>query len=166
MRTKSMLWDTRGAAYTETLIVLPVFIVVAGCLFFAHQTYQSSIATAATNRSNAWGYVMDGCQGGGPAGSETRETHEGLGVAAIGRVLGMFDRIRAVFPSSVRRLFPKLSFSEKELTMFDSIAAPTAAGGGEITISQNITLMCNEERGPNNMLESFGAAAWLMWGMW
>jgi hypothetical protein len=59
-----------GSVYTETLLVIPVFLTIIGLVILIHDAHSTSISTSAQTRNAALGAATRGC-GSLPPGCST-----------------------------------------------------------------------------------------------
>lgn len=57
----AILRDTRGAAYTEAVIVIPVFILLWAAVIHVGGSFQAKSVASQTARRCAWAYANGGC---------------------------------------------------------------------------------------------------------
>lgn len=146
-RLSSLLRDERGAAYTEAVIMLPVFMTVMALFFMVYRVYTKKFETMSNVRSVAWTAAnSDSCEDGGteecPSGgsgcttSDEEDDVQGgiddlLGEATEIPVLGTL--LDGVFGVAITK------------TVTDSVENPDYLGGGTKSVATSYTLMCNPE---------------------
>ncbi|MDQ3031891.1 MAG: hypothetical protein M3Y87_05690 [Myxococcota bacterium] len=152
-QTRSLLHDTRGAAYTEVIIMMPVFISLFVGIGFFHEYYLARMNAATEARRCAWAYsnggcdqVPDGCAGviRGTGGAESRgsspavEDHTGDvrdGVAELDREMPM---------SASRRIMEAILGSSTTARGSEPVQLPDWVGGGSREATCGYTVVCNE----------------------
>ena len=65
------LRDVAGNATTETVIMIPVFVIIWGGIAYTHQRYRKAINVGQLTRAHTWQHAFAACEGGGPSGSTT-----------------------------------------------------------------------------------------------
>lgn len=53
--------NERGVAMTETIVMLPAFLIIWGSVLFIHKRYESYVNAAAVARECAWRRATDAC---------------------------------------------------------------------------------------------------------
>jgi hypothetical protein len=148
-----LLADERGAATTETVIMIPMYVIVWGCIVYVTQHFQNTIELRARVRRDAWAYAYGACQD--PPGTNTSiatsrglepdptgETGdpEGSARGAAGSLGGAFGAIDTIIS-----YIPGLNFQTVVGSRSDfRTRRPAVIGGGELTVSASLTLLCNE----------------------
>jgi len=138
---RRLLADTRGTATTETVIMIPMFAIVWGCIFYVFTFFQSTITMRSLTRGHTWSYAYLGCNGSGPG------TNLGTsGATAIQR---------SSAPAIVEEIIAAiLEMRWGHGSRTTSTARPRVIGGGSITMSDELWVMCN--RVPRGNLSYFG----------
>jgi hypothetical protein len=124
------LADTKGTATTETVIMIPMFAIVWGCIFFVFTFFQSTIAMRSMTRGHTWAYSYVGCHGTGPgttlgtasAGSLNNSSIPGIVQTIIGHILEV-----------------RWGHGERQT----HTARPRVIGGGSINMTDELWVMCN-----------------------
>lgn len=155
---RALLRDTGGAAYTEAAIMLPLFVLVWGCIVFVHSGFREAIDHASLAREAAWAEVTDACQEG--AGEDATAPLGFRGLA----FLGEFDRVVAEVPF-VGDYWPGVVVFEREFRDVVTIAQPGVLGGGEARAGHHLILSCNERARPDLSVSSMVGRAWSVLGL-
>src|SRR5581483_4551920 len=131
----------RGAAYTETVVMLPFFIAVWTCMLFVHKEYSIKVTTMAQNRNCVMSYAYDACQTAPPGCHPTRGTGSDAGDSpgVIGAFSGMLGSIGSA-------LFGSIFGENASERTTNSIPRPMLLGGGSVTALAGNTMMCNTQR--------------------
>jgi hypothetical protein len=137
-----LLADTRGTATTETVIMIPMFAIVWGCIFFVFTFFQRTITMRSLTRAHTWAYSYVGCSGSGPG--TTLET-QGAGLLSGG---GAGDGDVDSIISSLYAL--RTGHGQRRAT----VARPRVIGGGSLNISDGLWVMCNDV--PRGVADYFG----------
>jgi hypothetical protein len=146
----SLFRDTRGAAMTETVIMIPVFILIWACIIYIYQAYEKKIDLMQHVRADAWHYATNACEG--DRGSTTIRTSDydidGI-VGTVFRILGS-----AYYRGPLREL---------EAEDADSIDEPEMVGDDTVHLDYEVHLMCNEE--PQELGDIIHYEAWAIFGL-
>ncbi|MFW5875983.1 MAG: TadE/TadG family type IV pilus assembly protein [Myxococcota bacterium] len=158
-QTKGIFEDTRGSAYVEAVIMLPVLVVLFGAMVYVRKAYVERQARLVAARSCAWQYANDGCEGDPP--DECRVAGEtDMGDQGGTRQEDSGDDMEGVLsspgsdPSALDRLteFPVLG--EVFQTVFGKAVAvestgeverPEVLGGQTQSIAGGYYVMCNDK---------------------
>lgn len=141
---RRLLVDTRGTATTETVIMIPMFAIVWGCIFYVFVFFQRTIAMRSMTRGHTWAYSYVGCSGSGPGTALERQGGSVISGASSGD--GVVDGI-------VTGLF---ALSTGHGSRNSSVGRPRVIGGGSIAIRDELYVMCNDvPAGMGSYLASF-----------
>lgn len=129
------LREIAGNATTETVIMIPVFIVIWGGVYFTQQRYRKAINTVQFTRSHVWQHAYGGCEGTAPAGTTFTD---GADSSSDGFMEGVTDLLFSV---------PLTGFviDEVEGRRETSVERPRVLGTGSVAMEFNLTVMCNEQ---------------------
>jgi hypothetical protein len=139
---RRLLADTRGTATTETVIMIPMFAIVWGCIFFVFTFFQRTITMRSLTRGHTWAYSYVGCSGTGPG--TNLSTGSGGGIGSSGSGDGDIDSI-------VQGLF---ALQTGTGTRHTSLTRPRVIGGGTMQLSDAEYVMCNDV--PRGVLDYTG----------
>lgn len=161
---KELLCDEEGNATTETVIMIPFFIIVFGAILYMGQGYEHAVDNAAKDREHAWAYVMDDCRSSDPhPGTTIRDIHDPPGGDLVSRVDGFVSGILSRLPlledSWPDPFFPMEAEGHR---VDEDVEKPAVLGPGHARIDHRIQLMCNERRRPDVRLDDFTWEAWRM----
>ncbi|UJR83813.1 TadE/TadG family type IV pilus assembly protein [Sandaracinus amylolyticus] len=96
---RSLLRDTRGAAYAEAVLVIPVFVLLAGGVVYLHGVHAARMDASLRARECAWAYANGGCETLPP---ECRETGGGAaddgGDPALADAVASVQEMQSSFP--------------------------------------------------------------------
>ena len=59
---RRLLADEEGAATTETVIMIPMFVIVWGCIVYVTQVFQATIEMRSRIRRDTWAYAYNSCE--------------------------------------------------------------------------------------------------------
>jgi hypothetical protein len=135
MMTRSSRRRQRGAAYAETVVMLPFFAAVWAGMIYMHKAYSAKVYTMAETRTCVWTYATNGCQRLPPGCSITR------GEAPQGDRPSALDGLQRVLGSIGNILQITNPIASTRVTR--SVAKPGLLGGGSITVLAGQEMMCN-----------------------
>lgn len=140
------LRDVAGNATTETVIMIPVFVIIWGGIAYTHQRYRKAINVGQLTRAHTWQHAFAACEGGGPGGSTTIGESPSDSSGFIG---GAVDLLLAIAPG--------FSIDEIRGERSTSVDRPAVLGESTVNIQHSLTVMCNEpDRGDPTLFD----AAW------
>lgn len=132
---RRLLADTRGTATTETVIMIPMFAIVWGCIFYVFTFFQRTIAMRALTRGHTWAYSYIGCSGSATGTTLSRE-----GGSVIPSTTGSSSGDSGV-DSIVSGLF---GLSTGHGRRSSQVSRPRVLGQGTIDIRDELYVMCND----------------------
>ena len=126
-----LLEDERGAAMTETAIMLPVLILIWGGILYAFTLARQIVEISVRTRADAWSYSYGACQ------SEPGETAITSGAYSAGDA----DTSPSVpFGDRIMNLF----ITQFHANRHGSATAPTQIGGQTNEFHHDEAWLCNE----------------------
>lgn len=134
----------RGAAYAETVVMLPFFAAVWAGMIYMHKAYSSKIFTMAETRTCVWTYATNGCQRVPPGCSITR------GEAPQGDRPSALDGLQRVLGSIGNILQITNPIASTRVTR--SVSKPRILGGGSLTVLAGQEMMCNTVAATSNSI--------------
>lgn len=143
--------DERGAAYTEAVIMLPVFFVIFALFYQVYRTRTAKFETMQSVRTAAWMKSNAGCEDDEgttcPSGTEGCTVEDGDAEGGIDGVLSDLrsdsDPLLAPFTSLLGGLLENVFGTAVTKSASLSVTDPKYIGGTEWTMSTKYTLMCN-----------------------
>jgi hypothetical protein len=128
----------RGAALTETIVVVPVFIVIFAGMIFFHQTVAKTQQAMAIARRDAWNRALQGCREG------PRVPQPDLSWGSTSDAPGAFS----AFLAGLGRTSGEANDTAK-VTILAANAAPAAQVVFSADVSSKMIVTCNTvpERG-------------------
>ncbi len=140
------LRDVAGNATTETVIMIPIFVVIWGGIAYTHQRYRKAINEGQLARAHVWQHAFAACEGGPPSGNtrigESSDDSSGF-------ISGVVDLLLTIAPG--------FSIDEIRGERQDTVDRPAVLGEGSVNIEHSLTVMCNEpDRGDPTLWD----AAW------
>ncbi len=154
----ALLRDKQGAAYTEAAIMLPLFILVWGCVMFVHSGFMHAIDQGSHARQATWAEVMENCEGGG--GEDATDPFLG----PVGDILLRIDRLIGMIPF-LGDYWPGMVVEERKFTNTTSVTQPGVLGGGTATAGHHLILSCNERPRPDLTVAGMVGRAWSLFGI-
>lgn len=154
-RRTSLPRDTRGAAYTEAVIVIPVFALLwAGVIYTGQSFHAKSVATQQARRC-AWAYanggcdqVPEGCEG--VVGERTRQhADDDLDGIAGDDADGIRDGVSDMTTEGMGvadGLVSAIVGSHTDAIGGSAVSEPEVLGGDDRTVHSRYRVMCNERK--------------------
>jgi hypothetical protein len=153
----SHLRAQRGAAYAETVVMLPFFIAVWTCMIYVHKAYATKIATMAENRRCVVTYAFNACESMPPGCTVSR----GVGSDA-GERPSALDGLQNTLGPLGGPLLGAIFGENANQRLTRNVNKPNLLGGGSTTVLAGHSMMCNTRYHdtPANMLrQAFCALA-------
>lgn len=131
-----------GAAYTETVVMIPFFVAVWSGMIFVHKAYGTKVITMAANRHCVYSYAYAGCSGAiaGCAGTSTAPD------PSSSETPGGVDSLRNLLGSAGNTLFGALFGATASSRLTRNVDKPRALGGGSIPALASHSMTCNTVR--------------------
>lgn len=126
-----LLRDERGAAMTETVIMMPAFLILWGSVFYVFTLGRNIVEMNVRIRQGAWQRAYDGCRTTPEAPTRIAEGETGL--SSTGGLPGFFGRI-------LDTLFDEFTASRS-----GEVAQPPVLGGESQRYRGAMVWMCNED---------------------
>ena len=152
---RSLLEDTRGAAYTEVVLMMPVFISLFVGIGFFHQYYSARMDAATEARRCAWAYANGGCEDvppgcagivGGSGGAERRLSDSAVQGQVDDARQNVADMEREMpLPGAATRIYEAILGSSTTARGSEPVTMPDWVGGGTRDARCGYTVVCNEE---------------------
>lgn len=145
---RALLSDEGGAATTETVIMIPMYAIVWGCIVYVTNHFQNTIEMRMRIRRDTWAYAYTACtdepstntnfdppsRGIVPDPSGT--TDGGASASGGGAIAGIDDFLSYI---------PGLTFYTLVGRRDDfTTTRPDVIGGGELHLAADLTILCNE----------------------
>jgi hypothetical protein len=127
------LREVAGHATAETVIMIPVFVVIWGGIWYTHQRYRKAINMAQLTRAHVWAHAYGGCEGSPPGGTTIGEHTDDRD--------GFFGVVDFAIGSGI---LPGFQFDEIEGRRDTSLDRPAVLGEGRVTMGHNLVVLCNE----------------------
>lgn len=160
---RRLLEDEGGTATAETVIMIPMFVIVWGCIVYVTNVFQGTIEMRARIRRDTWAYAYTSCEDRPETGTDL-DTSRGIipdptgagaeaegaarggaGEASGGGISGMVGML-----DDILSYIPGLNFESLEGHRNNfSVERPAVIGGGSMTMGADLFILCNEE--PTNV---------------
>ncbi|MBW2464814.1 MAG: pilus assembly protein [Deltaproteobacteria bacterium] len=140
---RSLLRDTQGHATTETVIMLPVFILIWGFITWASHVFEAQLDLVSTTRDHAWQHAMNDCNGGVGGGTDLRRAPD-TDLGPVSDVLGAVDAVVGLFPG-FGEYWPGVDFEEHQYQREGVVPAPEVTGAPDQRTAHRLVLLCNED---------------------
>lgn len=141
----------RGAAMTESLVLIPVLILIDVALMYMYSAYDTRLATMRGARDEAWSYAISACEEPGP--SSSRDGNDN----ALGPLGGALGAVRYLAQGSMlRHLDPNLDVGAAT-SVKASKGSNTVEAFGSRTITTHSRVLCNEKPTSISSWEKHGA---------
>lgn len=131
----------RGAAYTETVVMLPFFIAVWTCMIYVHKAYSSKVHTMAYNRNCVMTYAFEACRQQAPGC-----TNSATPTSDAGERPGDLNSLQSMLGGVGNTLLGGLVGQVTELRTTRTVSKPTLLGGGSTQVLAGNSMTCNTER--------------------
>lgn len=135
-------WASRGAAYAETVVMLPFFIAVWTCMIYVHKAYSTKLYVMAENRTCVVGYAFEACRRAPPGCPNVRhgvDTNLGERPSSLDSLQGLLG---GVGNSLLGALFGESASSRSTR----NVDKPRLLGGGSTQALAGHVMACNTER--------------------
>jgi hypothetical protein len=154
---RRLLSDERGTATTETVIMIPMYAIVWGCIVYVTQFFQETHEMRARLRRDTWAYGYTGCTDAPSTLTNIPEPTRGIipdttggafeGSASGGGSTGESGGIGGLFNAvdNIISYIPGLNFQTITPNRTTSLDRPNVIGGGRMNMAADLTLLCNEE---------------------
>lgn len=140
----------RGAAYAETVVMLPFFIAVWSCIIYVHNAYAEKNRLMAQNRNCVMAYAFDACRTTPPGCSLSRAPGGTDAPDSVGGFLSTLGR----FGSGILETITGASTRSR---MTSSVTKPRTLGGGSTSVLAGHEMQCNT-RYQDSPVQSIGRA--------
>jgi hypothetical protein len=150
-RPRTLLRDTRGAAYTETVLMMPVLISIFAGIGVFHAAYRGRMDAAEDARRCVWEYANGGCTTpppgceaivGGSSASPLSDPAVDGHARDANQALGDMSRIIPV--PGLGGLLESILGTTTTARASRQIQMPAWLGGATRTESASETVVCNE----------------------
>ncbi len=126
----------RGAAYAETVVMLPFFIAVWSCIIYVHNAYAEKVKLMAKTRNCVMTYAYDACRTTPPGCSFSTGAS---GIEGPGEVDGFVGTLGS-FGGGLLSAVTGASVSSR---MTSSVSKPRVLGGGSTSVLAGASMQCN-----------------------
>ncbi len=126
----------RGAAYAETVVMLPFFIAVWSCIIYVHNAYAEKVKLMAKTRNCVMTYAYDACRTTPPGCTLSTGAS---GIEGPGEVDGFVGTLGS-FGGGLLSAVTGASASSR---MTSSVSKPRVLGGGSTSVLAGASMQCN-----------------------
>ncbi|MFO0649869.1 MAG: hypothetical protein U0326_26860 [Polyangiales bacterium] len=126
----------RGAAYAETVVMLPFFIAVWSCIIYVHNAYAEKVKLMAKTRNCVMTYAYDACRTTPPGCTFSTGAS---GIEGPGEVDGFVGTLGS-FGGGLLSAVTGASVSSR---MTSSVSKPRVLGGGSTSVLAGASMQCN-----------------------
>ncbi len=130
-RRLRLLRDQQGTASTETIMMMPAFIIIWGSVFYVFTLSRNIVEMNVRIREGAWQRAYDGCRT--TPDDPTRVADGETGLSSTGGIPGFFGAIMDTL------------FDEFTASRSSSVDQPPVLGGETQNFRGAMVWMCNED---------------------
>lgn len=146
---RRFLADTRGTATTETVIMIPVFAIVWGCIHYVTVHFAATHEMRSRLRRDTWAFAYTACQDAPSTPTDLTNRSRGLlpndPEGTAGTVEGGSGGGALAGIDDILSYIPGLNFETLVGTRSDfHTPRPAILGGGQMDLAADITILCNE----------------------
>ncbi len=139
---RRLLADTKGTATTETVIMIPMFAIVWGSIFFVFTFFQRTIEMRSLTRRDTWMYAYTACQ--------TRPSFSGVATGLQCDNDSNFGGDESTsgagsLVSTLMRFIPGFSLKMTTGDRTSTVTRPTILGGGQLNLRDRLWILRNEQ---------------------
>lgn len=154
-----LLRDERGAAMTETVIMVPAFIIIWGCVLFIYNLANHMMMANEEIRQFITAETYGGCEGNGGTTTNVNTSNTtynaSTGATPPGRP-GWLTLEGGRSPSGFEN---QSTFNERKSSTNRQVERPRQVGGGSQPYAVDMAWMCNEVPG-NSPWRNAAREAW------
>ncbi len=153
---KTLHADEKGAAYTEAVVMLPVYILVFALFYMVHDSAIAKTISMSESRQAGWAAAFSDCGGGDESGCPScSATAEGFPTddgTAMGSLRGAVSDIggEGIVGGALSGVLGSLldGLFGGQVTRYGNASydRPAYLGGGTVDVSSGYTMVCNPER--------------------
>jgi hypothetical protein len=134
----------RGAAYAETVVMIPFFVAVFACMMFVHKAWSTKLYTMQQNRHCVVSYAFEACQRPLPGCSHVRTGADTA--AGAGERPGALNSLQNMLGGVGGRLLGGFFGQTASGRLTRPVPRPTLLGGGSLNALAGNSMACNTER--------------------
>ena len=162
-----------GAAYVESIIVVPALILVFSFILFVREGYTKAENAAEQTRREGWTQVMDSCHSDSVASPTEMEDLGAWGLLSIGGIVSLIRGAGIIVSKQPNVILsgPALTINSfrikrRNYKQSQTFARP-ASIGGEARYGHHVALTCDEDPDylemPGVLPSSVGTWSFLIW---
>ncbi|MDH5491500.1 MAG: hypothetical protein OEY14_06060 [Myxococcales bacterium] len=142
----SLFRDERGAAYTEAVIMLPVFFMVFALFYHVHRVHTAKLETLQNARSSAWLMSYDDCEGSSTCPSGRGECASADSDSGVDSAISDLKSKLGPFEGAIGGFLDGIFGTATKATATSSYSDPNYLGGSDHNLSTSYAIMCNPKR--------------------
>ncbi|MBP6832429.1 MAG: hypothetical protein KA978_16705 [Deltaproteobacteria bacterium] len=135
---------SRGAAYAETVVMLPFFVAVFSCMMFVHKAWSTKLYTMQQNRHCVVSYAFEACQRPLPGCSQVRVGADTA--AGAGERPGALNSLQSMLGGAGSALLGGFFGQTASGRLTRPVNRPTLLGGGSLNALAGNSMACNTVR--------------------
>jgi hypothetical protein len=134
----------RGAAYAETVVMIPFFVAVFACMMFVHKAWSTKLYTMQQNRHCVVSYAFEACRRPLPGCSQVQVGADTA--AGAGERPGALNSLANMLGSAGSTLLGGFFGQTASGRLTRPVNRPTLLGGGSLNALAGNSMACNTER--------------------
>lgn len=135
---------SRGAAYAETVVMIPFFVAVLSCMMFVHKAWSTKLYTMQANRHCVVSYAFEACQRPLPGCSQVRVGADAA--SGAGERPGALNSLQNMLGGAGSALLGGLFGQTASGRLTRPVNRPTLLGGGSLNALAGNSMACNTRR--------------------
>ena len=138
--------DTAGTATTETVIMIPMFAIVWGSIFFVFTFFQRTIEMRSITRRDTWMYAYTACQTTPTFSGANAGTPATLSCSQDSNFGGDESTSGAgSLVTTLMRFIPGFTVKMTTGSSTRTVTRPTVLGGGNMDLRDRLWILRNEQ---------------------
>ena len=133
---------SRGAAYAETVVMLPFFIAVLTCMMFVHKAWSTKLRTMEENRHCVVAYAFEACTQRPPGCNQVTTATD----SSAGERPGALNSLENMLGGAGGAFFGAIFGKTASGRLTQPVTRPTLLGGGSVNALALNTMACTTER--------------------
>ena len=126
-----LLRDVLGNATTETVIMIPAFVIIWGGIYYTYLRHERYISMSQFTRADVWAHAYSACED--RRGDTTISNYDSDSEGFISGIV-----------STAMSVMPGFHFDEIEGQRTRSAQRPAVLGEGSAHMGHNLVVLCNE----------------------
>lgn len=132
----------RGAAYAETVVMLPFFVAVFSCMMFVHKAWSTKLYVMEENRHCVMSYAYEACERRPPGCAHVQTGTD----ANPGERPGALNSLQNMLGGAGGALLGGFFGQTASGRLTRTVARPTLLGGGSLGALAANSMACNTKR--------------------